>query len=101
MRTSNLLLLILICSALPILIGRAQSPTPIVVPAASAMTTPSGAPGAAMHDSGSITAAIKTLEQMKAANDQILSKQKAAMEQLDELQKAANQLKIFTRRSTG
>jgi hypothetical protein len=101
MKNRKRLLFILIWSALPTLIGQAQSPTPIIVPAASAMMTPSAAPIATIHDSGSVAAAIKSLEQMKAANEEILSKQKAAMEQLDELQKAANQLKIFTRRSTG
>jgi hypothetical protein len=104
MKNRSRLLFALVCFGFPILIGRAQSPPPIIVPAASAMITPSGrasTPTATMQDSASLTAAIKTLEEMKAANEEILSKQKAAIERLDELQKAADQLKIFTRRSTG
>jgi hypothetical protein len=35
---------------------------------------------------------------MKAANDEILSKQKAALERLEEMQQAAGELKIFAAR---
>jgi hypothetical protein len=46
----------------------------------------------------SIPDAIKLLEQIKAANDEVLAKQKAALERLDELQDAADQLRIFVKR---
>ena len=39
------------------------------------------------------------LEQMKAANDDLLRKQQATLQQLEELQKSAEQLKIFSKRS--
>lgn len=42
---------------------------------------------------------IKSLKDMKAANDETLKKQKATLEMLDELQKAADQIKIYTKRT--
>jgi hypothetical protein len=80
---------------------RAQSPTPIVVQAASALPATSSATQAAPVNVSSVPEAIKLLEQMKTSNQEILSKQEAALERLDELQKTADQLKVFTRRSTG
>lgn len=86
--------LLLICVA-----ASAQSPTPIVVQAASGTTVTSTSsklgPTADVH---SIPDAIKLLEQIKAANDEVLAKQKAALERLDELQDAADQLRIFAKR---
>ena len=78
--------------------ARAESPAPIVVQAASPATATSTTTAAATKDADSVQVAIKTLQQMKAANDEILSKQKAALERLDELQQAADQLKIFAKR---
>ncbi len=49
----------------------------------------------ATADVHSIPDAINLLEQIKAANDEVLAKQKAALERLDELQDAADQLRIF------
>jgi hypothetical protein len=78
----------------------AQSPTPIVVQAASGTTVPSTSSKSAATptDVHSIPEAIKLLEQIKSANDEVLAKQKAAMERLDELQDAADQLRIFAKR---
>jgi hypothetical protein len=78
----------------------AQSPTPIVVQAAAGATVTSTSSKAAapVTDVQSIPAAIKLLEQIKAANDEVLAKQKAALERLDELQDAADQLRIFAKR---
>ena len=75
----------------------AQSPAPIIVQAASAApaTSKASAPTAAIT---SVPEAIKMLEQVKAANDEVLAKQKAALERLDELQQAADQLRIFAKR---
>jgi len=81
-------------------VGKAQSPAPIIVQAASTTPQKSAAPAIPANVS-SVPEAIKLLEQVKSSNQEILSKQAAALEQLDELQKAADQLKIFTRRSTG
>ena len=39
------------------------------------------------------------LQQVKAANEEILRKQAATLEQLDDLEKAADQIRIFTGRS--
>lgn len=79
---------------------RAQSPAPIVVQAASPVTATAPAPASvpARQESPSVESAIKTLEQIKAVNQEILSKQKAALQRLDEIQQAAEQLKIFAKR---
>ena len=79
---------------------KAQSPAPIVVQAASGTSvtsTPSKAVTTA-PDVHSIPDAIKLLEQIKAANGEVLAKQKAALERLNELQDAADQLRIFAKR---
>jgi hypothetical protein len=76
---------------------KAQSPAPIVVQAASTMS-PKAATNTAAVAASSVPDAIKTLEQVKAANDEVLAKQKAALERLDELQEAADQLRIFAKR---
>ena len=87
------LLLVLVSDA-----GRAQSPAPIVVQAASAVPGTTGVAAPTAQDSGSIQAAIKLLEQMKATNAETLRKQEATLQQLDEMQQAADQLKIFSKR---
>ena len=85
-------------------IAGAQSPTPIVVQAANATniaptaTSTSSKLASAPVDVQSIPDAIKQLEQIKAANDEVLAKQKAALDKLDELQDAADQLRIFAKR---
>ena len=78
----------------------AQSPTPIVVQAASGatVTSTSSTSVATAPNVHSIPDAIKLLEQIKAANDEVLAKQKAALERLDELKDAADQLRIFAKR---
>jgi len=78
----------------------AQSPKPIVVQAASATTATSATSksAATATDAHSIPDAIKLLEQIKAANDEVLAKQKAALARLAELQDAADQLRIFAKR---
>ena len=77
--------------------ARAQSPTPIVVQAATppspATSAPAPAPKTPDND-----AAMKTLQHLKAGNDEILKKQEATLQRLDELQKAADQLKVFSKR---
>lgn len=76
---------------------KAQSPAPIVVQAASTMPAKPAA-NAPVAMVSSVPDAIKALEQVKAANDEVLAKQKAALEKLDELQEAADQLRIFAKR---
>jgi hypothetical protein len=78
----------------------AQSPTPIVVQAAT--SAPAPAPAAARTpmatDSGDNEAQARLLRQMKAANDELLKKQEATLQRLDEIEKAAEQLKVFSKR---
>jgi sensor histidine kinase YesM len=85
-----------------ITIAQAQAPTPIIVQAANApataATSTSSKAAAAATDAQSIPGAIKLLEQIKAANDEVLAKQKAALEKLSEMQEAADQLQIFAKR---
>ena len=98
MRYSKLTLFLLGLSLVLAFAVQAQSPAPIIVQAASAVPTPPTIAPSATQDSDSIEAAIKLLEQMKAANGEILKRQQASLEQLDEIQKAAEQLKIFSKR---
>ena len=75
----------------------AQSPMPVIVPAATPAVA--SAPGPAAPDnSGSLQAALKMLQEMKAANEETLRKQAAMLEQLDELEKAADQLRVYSKR---
>lgn len=60
--------------------AHAQSPAPV------AAATP-------------LAEAVKLLQDMKAANAEVLKKQEAALQQLEELQKAADEIKIFSKRS--
>ena len=94
MRATKLFCLIL---AIAFSAAKAQSPAPIIVQPASAMParSTSSPPAPALS---SIPDAIKLLEQLKAANDEVLGKQKAALERLEELQQAADQLRIFAKR---
>lgn len=96
MRAAKIFCLIL---ALAFSAANAQSPTPIVVQAATAnpVTSTSSIP-VATTDARSIQDAVALLEKIKAANDEVLAKQKAALERLDELQEAADQLRIFAKR---
>ena len=92
--------LILACGSLLPHVMLAQKPTPplIVVQAANA-PAPTPAPATSAQDAGSVAAVSKTLQGIKAANDETLKKQEAALQQLEELQKAAEQIKIFAHRS--
>ena len=67
--------------------AKAQSPAPVVVPALSPAV-----------DSVLLPLTIKMLQEMKAANEEMLKKQEAALQKLDELQKAADEVKIFSKR---
>jgi uroporphyrinogen-III decarboxylase len=93
--TIRLFSLLLIFVAMPVLVADGQSPE-IIVQAASPVTTSSRT--VQPQDSGSLSATLKLLQEMKAANEEILKKQKAVLQQLDELQKGADQIKIFSKR---
>ena len=78
-------------------ISSAQSPTPMVVPAmtpATSVKTPATPDSAA----GSSPAALKALQAMKLANDEILKQQAATLQKLDEIEKTANEIRIYTKR---
>jgi cell shape-determining protein MreC len=92
-------LLISIFATASIFIARAQSPKQEVVVQAASAAPAAAAPAAAPQpDSSSVTTAIKALEELKAKNDEILSKQEATLQRLDELQQAAEQLRVFSKR---
>ena len=75
----------------------AQTPAPIVVQAATQInaTSPQAQP---LQPVSASSGALKTLQELKTANEEILTKQQKTLQQLDELQKAAEQLKIYTKR---
>ena len=77
----------------------AQSPVPVIVPAMTPATTAKAPAATTTETDNSLLAALKLLQEMKAANDEILAKQAATLTQLDELQKAADQIRIYTKRS--
>jgi hypothetical protein len=77
----------------------AQSPAPIIVPAMTPATTTTKTAAPEPAADNSIPATLKLLQEMKAANDEIIAKQAATLIQLDELQKAADQIRIYTKRS--
>ena len=80
---------------------RAQTPTTVVVPAAT------GAPAsnqpqvraAVAVDPSDPAKILLQLQQMKAANEETIRKQEAVLQRLDELQQATDQLRIFISRS--
>ena len=95
----RLVLLMSILAAISIFAANGQSPVPVIVQAvspAAIVDAPTSKPAA--QDSSALHAAIKTLQEMKAANEEMLRKQEATLQQLDEIQKAAEQLKIFSKR---
>lgn len=75
---------------------QAQSPTPMILQAASPAAVP--VVSAVPEDSVQMQARIKTLEEIRTNNQEILKKQKATLEQLEEIQKAAEQLKTYSKR---
>ncbi len=91
-------LFISIFAAISVFAAKAQSPAPIVVQAASAETVSSTTSPPVAQDSEALQAALKSLQEIKTANEETLKKQEATLQQLDELQKAADQVKIFGKR---
>lgn len=83
--------------ALFISVSSAQSPMPVVVPAMTPATT-AQTPVAAAVTATSTQTALKALQAMKAANDEILKQQAATLEKLDEMEKAAQEIRIYTKR---
>jgi len=96
MNTFRRLLTVLVILVASGAIAKAQLPSPIIVQAATTNAAPVTKP--VPETSDSIISAIKTLQELKAANEETLKKQQATLERLDELQQAAQQLKIFANR---
>lgn len=97
------ILLIFVALAIPAGAMNGQVPAPVVMPAASPATTvlpkPVAANGAAGQEASSNAATLQALQQLKAANAEILKRQAATLQQLEEIEKAAQQMKIFSSRS--
>jgi hypothetical protein len=88
---------IILAAAVLVSFADAQSPKPIVVPAMTpATTTKSPATPAVANVSTETT--LKALQEMKAANTEILKQQEATLQKLDELEKAAQEIRIYTKR---
>src|SRR5207248_7406966 len=95
--TRRLLYSVLAAATMCIVAAQAQQPTPmIVVQPANAVPATTPAPQTQASSDTAIANAIKSLEEVKAANEATLKKQEAMLQQLDELQKAAEQLKVFS-----
>jgi hypothetical protein len=92
-------LLSFILSAVAVVsIANAQSPKPIVVPAMTPGTTTQSPVTPAVSTTSTQTT-LKALQEMKAANNEILKQQEATLQKLDEIEKAANEIRIYTKRS--
>jgi len=78
----------------------AQAPEPVAVQASGPTATASTAGAAADSEGGASKAdLLQSLQQLKAANDEIVKRQLATLEQLEEIEKAAAEIKIFAGRS--
>ena len=74
--------------------------TPIIVQPANAPAAAAAQPAPALkRDDVDVPGAIKALQEMKAANEEMLNKQQATLQALEELQQQAAQLRIYTKRS--
>jgi len=91
-------ILSLLAGAIVVSSADAQSPTPVIIQAATPATTIQSPVTAGVTSSATETT-LKALQAMKAANDEILKQQKATLEKLDEMEKAANDIRILTKRS--
>ena len=76
----------------------AQTPAPIVVQAVPASASQPAGPTQPAAPTAANIPALKTLEELKATNADILTKQAATLSQLEEIQKAAEQIRIYTKR---
>ncbi len=78
----------------------AQAPAPVVVQASGPTATASTAVAATdSQDGASKAVLLQSLQQLKAANDEIVKRQLATLQQLEDIEKAAAEIKIFAGRS--
>ena len=94
MKRFALVVIAALAATLPL---RGQSPAPVVVQAVPA-AQPAPATATQATASAPSAALLKALQDMKAANDDVLAKQAATLQQLEEIEKAAEQLRIYSKR---
>lgn len=105
MRTLKIIFLSLVAGLAALSFSSAESQNNLVLiqaqdqPAVAAAAATTKAPVAPEIAGATEIETAKALQQMKAANVDILAKQEATLKALDELQKAAEQLRIYTKRS--
>jgi len=88
---------LIFAAAVLVSIASAQSPPPIVVPAMTPATT-AKSPATPAVTTVSTQTTLKALQEIKAANTEILKQQEATLQRLDEIEKAANEIRIYTKR---
>ncbi len=79
------------------LTGSAQTPAPVVVQAIIP-GAPAATPRAVTPTAPNAESPLKTLQNMKAANEEILRQQAATLQQLEEIEKSADQIKVYSKR---
>jgi hypothetical protein len=79
-------------------VSDAQSPMPVIVPAMTPATT-AKSPATPDNATAASQTTLKTLQAIKAANDEILKQQAATLQKLDEIEKAANEIRVYSKRS--
>ncbi|MGZ4965984.1 MAG: hypothetical protein ACXWBM_03545 [Chthoniobacterales bacterium] len=77
---------------------QAQSPAPIIVQAVTPQTATVAKAAPVPVAPAATDATLKLLQDIKAANAAVLSKQAETLQQLDDLEKAAEQIRIFSKR---
>ena len=87
----------ILAAAVLVSVASAQSPMPIVVPAMTPATTAKSPATPAVANAATQTT-LKALQEIKAANTEILKQQEATLQKLDELEKAAQEIRIYTKR---
>jgi hypothetical protein len=88
--------ILLMLTGLGLVSTSGQSPAPIIVQAAN--STPIPVTNVVTPTVESNAAAIKMLQELKAANEEMVKKQQAVIAELDELAKTAEQLRTFAKR---
>lgn len=82
-------------------LAEAQTQAPMVVVQAAgpkSATAPTVAAAVPVATTESMQVALKALQELKAANDELLKKQAATLQQLEDTEKAAEQMKIYSKR---
>jgi hypothetical protein len=87
----------ILAAAVLVSVASAQSPMPIVVPAMTPATTAKSPAAPGVADAATQTT-LKALQEIKAANTEILKQQEATLQKLDEIEKAAQEIRIYTKR---